>query len=220
MKTDKYGRTYHLPFSKGVTNDDRVCWNWEAVLEQEILITEKLDGENTCLKADGVYARSHASTTRNPWAKNAWAIWERIGHSLGRLEIFGENLYGIHSIEYEQLPAHFFVLGIRDEGRWLAWEEVVFYAECLDLFTVPLLEQGCFSQEELGTAIAHIMSYGSAFGGACEGIVLRPSSGFSVEKFPQKVLKYVRENHVKTDEHWTKHWKRAPLWYEKLLVRE
>lgn len=71
MATDKYGRTYHLPFSKGVTNDDRVCWDWEGVLQQEIMLTEKLDGENTCLKAEGVYARSHGQTTRNPWAKNA-----------------------------------------------------------------------------------------------------------------------------------------------------
>ncbi len=31
MATDKYGRTYHLPFSKGVTNDDRVCWDWEGI---------------------------------------------------------------------------------------------------------------------------------------------------------------------------------------------
>lgn len=220
MKTDKYGRTYHLPFSKGVTNDDRICWEWEGVLDAELIITEKLDGENTCLKATGVYARSHGSPTRNPWAKNAWEIWEGVQHHLGSLEIFGENLYGIHSIEYERLPAHFFVFAIRDEGRWLSWEEVVFYAECLDLFTVPLLEQGSFTKENLSATIAANMDYGSTFGGAIEGVVVRPSAEFTTEEFPHKVIKYVRENHVKTDEHWTKNWKRASLWYETLLVRK
>lgn len=219
MQTDKYGRTYHFPFSEGMTNDDKVCWEWEALLQEELIITEKLDGENTCLKAEGVYARSHTSTTRNPWAKNAWAIWENIGHQLGSLEIFGENLYGLHSITYEHLPAHFFVFAIRDKGQWLSWEEVLFYAECLDLYTVPWLEQGHFEKEELTTAIEGIMDFGSAFGGDCEGVVVRPKNNFLLEEFSQKVLKYVRANHVKTDEHWTKNWKRAPLWYETLLAK-
>jgi hypothetical protein len=219
MKTDKYGRTYHLPFSRGVTNDDRVCWDWEAVLSEELVLTEKLDGENTCLKAAGVYARSHAAVTHNPWAKNAWTIWERIGHQLQELEIFGENLYGIHSIVYERLPTHFFVFAIRDGTRWLSWDEVVFYAECLDLYTVPLRERGHFSAASLQAAIPTIMTDGSAFGKDCEGIVLRPSASFSTDDFSHQVLKYVRKDHVKTDEHWTKHWQRAPLWYETLLAR-
>lgn len=219
MQTQKYGRTYHFPFSEGVTSDDKVLKEWEAVLDQSVLVTEKLDGENSCLKNNGVYARSHSSPTRNPWARNMWEIWERVKGDLGELEVFGENLYGVHSIEYERLSYHFYVFAIRDGERWLAWDEVVFYAELLELPTVPLLERGNFTAEALKKIIANRMKKGSAFGGACEGVVVRNEMDFLVEDFKYNVLKYVRENHVKTDEHWTKNWKRASLWYEQPLGR-
>lgn len=37
-----------------------------------------------------------------------------------------------------------------------------------------------------------------------EGIVVRLVSSFEYENFSQSVAKYVRENHVQTNEHWTK----------------
>jgi hypothetical protein len=47
-----------------------------------------------------------------------------------------------------------------------------------------------------------------------EGIVARVQASFLNDAFPASVLKWVRENHVQTDEHWTRHWKRAPLHHE------
>ena len=44
-----------------------------------------------------------------------------------------------------------------------------------------------------------------------EGIVSRNANTFGVDAFKQNVFKYVRKDHVKTDEHWTRRWKRAPL---------
>jgi len=183
-------------------------------LEQEIVITEKLDGENTCIKSNGVYARSHLSPTRNPWAGNMWQIWENIGHELGDLEVFGENLYGVHSIEYPKLSYHFFVFAIRDGDTWYAWDDVVFFAELMDLPTVPVIERGHFSPTEIETIIAHHITYGSAFGATTEGVVLRNAMSFDSNHFKFNVLKYVRANHVKTDQHWTRNWRRAQLWYE------
>jgi RNA ligase len=103
MESLKYPRTYHFPFSPGTTSDDRIKHVWQGILQHELVVTEKLDGENTCIKSDGVYARSHAAPTRNPWAKNAWDIWERIKLNLKDFDVFGENLYGQHSIEYTRL---------------------------------------------------------------------------------------------------------------------
>lgn len=218
MQTDKYGRTYHLPFSEGVTNDDKILHDWEHLLEQELIITEKLDGENSCLKSTGAYARSHGAPTRNPWAKNMWTIWERIKGDLGDLEVFGENLYGIHSIEYKKLSYHFYVFAIRDGNRWLSWDEVLFYAELLELPTVPVFESGFFTQKEIKDFIKQRMELGSAFEGPCEGFVIRNANEFTTSNFKHNVLKYVRKNHVQTNEHWTRNWKRAFLWYEKPLV--
>jgi hypothetical protein len=44
-----------------------------------------------------------------------------------------------------------------------------------------------------------------------EGIVTRNAAAYPADAFAQNVFKYVRKGHVKTDEHWTKKWKRAPL---------
>lgn len=214
MDARKYGRTYHFPFSPGATSDDRILADWQGLADHQLVMTEKLDGENTCLKTSGVYARSHAAVNQNPWARNMWPIWERTKNDLGTLEVFGENLYGIHSIEYERLPYHFFVFAIRDGEQWLSWEEVLFYAEALELPTVPVFEQGTFDAPAIEPLIQTRIQEGSAFGGDCEGFVFRTYEGFAAEDFKHHVLKYVRENHVKTDEHWTRNWKRAKLWYE------
>lgn len=214
MQTQKYGRTYHFPFSEGATSDDKILQDWENILSHQLVMTEKLDGENTCLKSSGVYARSHGAPTRNPWAGNMWSIWERVHKDLGDLEIFGENLYGIHSIEYEQLPYFFFVFAIRDGERWLSWEEVLFYAELLELATVPVLEIGNFEAVQVKQLITDRMPKGSVFGGECEGFVFRNYEEFLVDDFKNNVLKYVRSNHVKTNEHWTRNWQKAKLWYQ------
>lgn len=213
--SEKYPRTYHFPFSEGAVNDDRIQDEWQALLAQEIVVTEKLDGENTCIKSSGVYARSHGAVNRNPWAKPIWEIWDRVGKSLQDLHLFGENLYAIHSITYERLDSHFYLFAVRDNGLWLSWDEVEWYAQLLDLPTVPLLERGTFTATQLQKIIANQQAQGSCFGGKSEGVVCRNAAAFPETEFAQQVLKYVRKNHVQTDEHWIRNWKRAPLWFER-----
>lgn len=217
-KMDKYGRTYHLPFSPGATSDDKILHEWQDLLAcPDLVLTEKLDGENTCLKREGVFARSHAAPTRSPWAANVRELWQRLRRDLGDWQIFGENLYGIHSIEYERLQHHFFVFAVRLQGHWLAWDQVVEIAEMLELPTAPVRERGVFTEKSLQAAIQEGLDWGSAWGGACEGFVLRNAEGFPAEDFYKNVLKYVRANHVQTDEHWTRNWRRAALWLERLV---
>ena len=69
MISEKYGRTYHYPFSPGTTSDDRINHTyWEDIQRIRTLVhTEKLDGENNCLSQWGVFARSHAAPTTSPW---------------------------------------------------------------------------------------------------------------------------------------------------------
>ena len=215
MHSRKYSRTYHFSFSPGTTSDDRIAKDWEDILANELLMTEKLDGENTCLKESGVYARSHAAPTVSPWSVKMRELWEYHKNALGDLEVFGENLYAIHSIEYERLDSYFYIFAIRQEDEWLSWDEVEFYAGVLDIPTVPVVERGVFTEKEIKEKIAAEMENGSRFGGECEGFVFRNAGNFHVDDFAKNVLKYVRKNHVKTDEYWTKNWKRAKLWFEK-----
>ena len=162
----KYGRTFHYPFSPGTTSDDRINPDyWEDICAIEHMIhTEKLDGENTCLNQYGVFARSHAAPTRHPWAGYLKEKWEWIKGDLGELEIFGENLYAIHSIEYLDLEQHFFVFGVREGDRWLSWEETCFYANMLDFPTVPVLsEEKPEIQEDYKAHILALIAQSSHF---------------------------------------------------------
>ena len=117
MLSEKYGRTYHYPFSPGTTSDDRINHTyWEDIQQIEPLIhTEKLDGENNCLSRHGVFARSHAAPTTSPWTRELRERWELMKNDLGDIEIFGENLYAIHSIEYR--------------NRSLVWRKSRVYSE-------------------------------------------------------------------------------------------
>jgi len=219
----KYGRTYHYPFSPGTTSDDRINHEyWQDIqLIDQLVHTEKLDGENTCLNQYGVFARSHVAPTRHPWANYLKERWHWLKNDLGSLEIFGENLYAIHSIQYLAIEKHFYVFAIRYLDKWLSWEEVKFYAAMLDFPTVPEIEM---TKPEIATelenSINEIVKKESIFqsvdiqtGETCtmEGIVSRNVGEYAVNDFKQNVFKYVRKDHVKTSEHWTRNWKRAPL---------
>ncbi|GAB3712240.1 RNA ligase family protein [Spirosoma flavus] len=227
----KYGRTYHYPFSPGTTSDDRINHDYASDLSRiNVLIhTEKLDGENNCLSRHGVFARSHVAPTTSPWTSALRQRWEQIRHELGDLEIFGENLFAIHSIRYERLENHFFVFAVREHDTWLSWEETQFYANLLDFPTVPELGKST-APLQTETIKAEILSWASqpsrfgsvdtSTGTTCtmEGVVSRDVGSYAVTEFPHRVFKYVRKGHVQTDEHWTRTWKRAPLAWERRNV--
>lgn len=222
----KYGRTYHYPFSPGTTSDDRISSSyWSDVTKlKSVVHTEKLDGENNCLSRYGVFSRSHAAQTTSPWTSTLRERWSGIKHDLGDLEIFGENLYAIHSIEYRKLDHHYFVFAVRIKDMWLSWEEVKFYAEGFDFPTVPELrtinpsDETSFRQGviEIAQQTSVYESYDAITGLSCqrEGIVTRNAHEYPVSAFQNNVFKYVRKNHVKTDEHWTRTWRRARLGWE------
>lgn len=221
--SQKYNRTYHYPFSLGASSDDRIHLNyWEDIQQiTQIIHTEKLDGENNCLSKYGVFARSHASPTVSPWTQSLRQRWELIKHDLGDLEIFGENLYAIHSIEYQNLEDTFFIFAIRYLDCWLSWDEVQCYATLLDFPTVPVIKQGLvkeYTAISLEKEVISLSQTSSVFGSiehstgtTCskEGIVTRNSQEFLTSNFKQNVFKFVRKGHVTTNEHWTKNWKKA-----------
>ncbi|MBX7227030.1 MAG: RNA ligase family protein [Chitinophagales bacterium] len=140
--SQKYGRSLHAQISLGTTSDDRFMPNGyvKAFAEMsKLVLTEKLDGQNNCFNKYGVFARSHANASIHPWDKPLHERWELMKNDLGDIEIFGENMYGIHSIEYRQLDSYFYVFAVREGERWLSWEEVQFYAALFDFPTVPTI---------------------------------------------------------------------------------
>jgi hypothetical protein len=142
MHSQKYPRTYHFPFSPGTTSDDRIARSYDGLLTGPIVLPRKLDGENTCLNQYGVFARSHAAPTRNPWASYLWDTWNTLHKGLGDLELFGESLYAVHSIRYGRLESYYYLFA-SPGGRPLAGlGRGAVYAGVLGLPTVPVLYRG------------------------------------------------------------------------------
>ena len=216
----KYPRTYHVPFSPGATKDDKKLkdgW-FEYYRGKEIVLTEKLDGENSCLCQKGVFARSHGAETRSPWSINLGGddglYWKVKGLIDDDLLIFGENLYGEHSIHYEKLRDYFHVFACYNEttDKWWSWDDVKFVSKVLGVPHVPTLWRGIAeSEDQIRELIIQTMNMPSAYGNTKEGVVMRLANEFDGEDFPNYVCKYVRANHVQTDEHWTRNWKKAEL---------
>jgi ATP-dependent RNA circularization protein (DNA/RNA ligase family) len=220
----KYPRTYHLPFSPGTTSDDKkLSADWfENYAGKEVVITEKMDGENTSMNSQDVYARSHGAPTRHPWSLNLWdqnnGLYWRIRPLLSETEmIYGENMYGVHSIEYDKLPAYWFMFAANNGERWYSWNEVEEMAKILDVPTVPILWRGIAeSEKQITELIMKFVGEPSVYGSIREGIVMRTAESFQFmedgqEAFPFHVCKWVRPHHVQTDVHWTRNWKRAKL---------
>lgn len=211
----KYPRTYHIPSSEGTTSDDKISNNIDSLLNVNIVITEKLDGSNTSITKNGVYGRSHVDFSSNPWDKKSWEIWKKIKDDLDdNTYIFGEGMYGIHSIEYSNLKSYFYIFGIKERDLWLSWDETEDYSYLLDIPTVPILFKGVLHDEkEMNSLINKLTNQKSKLGGELEGIVIRNSDSFFNIDFKYNVMKWVRKNHVKTDIHWTRNWKKSNLNY-------
>jgi hypothetical protein len=212
----KYNRTYHLPFSLGTTNDDRISNDVSSLIGVDIVITEKLDGENCGMTNDGVYARSHAAFTTSAWSREVRQLHElKVKRQLEEgVFIFGENMEGIHSIEYTNLKSYFYIFGVRDNNIWIPWKSVEEYSYLLDIPIVPVLFKGKVeSEKELKELVEKLVSEPSELGGEREGIVIRNAGMFHNDDFKDNVMKWVRKDHVQTTTHWTRDWKKAKLNY-------
>lgn len=193
----KYPRTYHLPWSPGRSSDDKVLKKIPFD-DQEVVVTAKLDGENTTFYSDYIHARS-LDYKPQPWRTFVKQIWGNISNDIPNgWRICGENLYAKHSIYYENLPAYFFVFSIWNEDNvCLSWEDTKVFSSCLNLETVPVLYEGVWNEKTVKAFSSH-----NPWGNEPEGYVVRLKDSFSYEAFKESCAKYVRADHIQTDKHW------------------
>ena len=193
----KYPRTYHLPWSESVTEDDRVLSDLSCFEGKRVVATVKMDGENTNMYYNHIHARSLDSRNHQSrdWVKN---LHSQIKHEIPiGWRICGENLYAKHSIHYKELESYFMVFSIWNEkNECLGWDETVEWCDLLGLKTVPLLTRGKFDKEEyklLSLGLKNI---------ECEGYVIRLYDKFNFKDFKTSIAKFVRKDHVRTHAHW------------------
>lgn len=206
MTRYKYPHTPHLPWSPGVNSDDSIISEEDVkeLFSVDLVITEKIDGENTTLYRDHIHARSIDSKDHSSrqWVKK---MWGDIKHDIPEgWRICGENVYARHSIFYRELPSYFLGFSIWNEyNMCINWRETLDWFHLLGIKPVPTLWTGNFDHcvpseyelitPELFKLVNHEM----------EGYVVRTKDyNFHYEDFDKNVAKYVRANHVQTSEHW------------------
>lgn len=198
MNYKKYPRTLHLPWSENRSDDDKVLHSAGIFHGRRVVVTEKLDGENTTMYRDHIHARSIDSRHHpsRSWVKTEHS---RLAFDIPEnFRVCGENVYAKHSIHYQALTAYFYVFGIYAEDFCLSWDDTVDYASMLGLPTAPVLYQGPWDED----AVKSCYTGHSRFGAEQEGYVVRVADGFPYSSFPESAAKFVRANHVATSVHW------------------
>jgi hypothetical protein len=202
----KYPRSFHLPWSPGGTSDDKRLKDVSALIGVPLVITEKCDGSNLTYTRTSVFSRSHSGPPGHPSFALAKATHGRIAHLVSEgLSVFCEYCYAVHSIAYSALPDYSLVFGVRDdtEGLWWDWDMVAAQAADLGLPTVPVVFRGSVgSESELQSLTERLAREPSVLGGQREGVVVRPAGSFPDAAFSKSLGKWVRKDHVQTDEHW------------------
>lgn len=194
----KYPRTYHLPWSEGMHDDDRMLPSLEGFIGQRVIVTEKMDGENTSMYSDHIHARSLDSGPHpsRAYVKGMWAQF--MGDIPEGWRVCGENLYAKHSIHYTDLPSYLLGFSIWNERNvCLSWDETLEWFQLLGITPVPVLYDGIWDEKKIRSL------WDSKKWSTSEGYVVRVSDSFPFADFKRKVAKMVRKGHVQTATH---HW--------------
>lgn len=189
----KYPRTPHLPWSPGATEDD-VFMDTSYLFGRDVVVTEKMDGENTTWMRDRMYARSPdgLSHPSQGWVRRMHA--ERAHEIPEGYRVCGENLYAVHSLPYAKLDSYFQVFSVWDDRNvCLSWDETEEWAELLELLTVPVLWRGKYEDMDIKINPKKV-----------EGYVVRVAEEFSYRHFRHAVGKFVRKGHITEARH---HWR-------------
>ena len=191
----KYPSTPHLPWSPGRSDDDAYLIDVGHLLGKQVVVTEKMDGENTTMYRDTIHARSLDS--RHHPSRD----WVKALHGTICSEIpenwrcCGENLYARHSIPYFDLSSYFYMFSIwNEDNEALSWDETIEWADLLGVDLVPVLFRGEFEESVLRNLEIDTLRQ--------EGYVIRIEDRFPFEDFSHSLAKWVREGHVQTDQHW------------------
>lgn len=191
----KYPRTPHLPWSQSIASDDLRAMDATQFQGKQVVITEKMDGENTSIYRDKIHARSLDSRhheSRN-WVKRWHAI---IAHEIPTgWRICGENVFAQHSVAYENLESYFYGFSIwNDSNLCLSWEDTLEWFTLLGVSSPPVLYNGIWDPKSVRGLRVDTEKV--------EGYVVRLYDAFAYEDFSKSIAKWVRRNHVQTDEHW------------------
>lgn len=205
----KYPRTKHFPWSDSISKDDDVIKDMSIFDCEEVIVTEKKDGENATIYSDGYFHARSVSGNDHPsqsWIKN---YMQNFCYDIPKgWRICGENLYARHSIKYTDLKSYFYVFSIWNEkNECIKWDEMVEYCDLLSLMHVPVLWRGVFDKQKIHDEFLKLQ-----VDKEIEGYVVRKEEKFHYSDFQNSMAKYVRENHITEERHnWRMRWNSSDI---------
>lgn len=195
----KHPRTHHLLWSEGMQSDDRRIKNMDAFVGERVIVSVKMDGENTsmypdCMHARSVDSRNHES--RN-WVKGR--VWARIAGDIPPgWRVCGENLFAQHSITYDSLKSYFLGFSVWNESNVsIPWDDALEWLDLLEVEPVPVLYDGIYDEQLIRRLYNAKHDHEK-----CEGYVVRLAGAIAYGEYRTKVAKFVRKGHVQTTKHW------------------
>jgi ABC-type phosphate/phosphonate transport system substrate-binding protein len=97
------------------------------------------------------------------------------------------------------MAAHFYAFNAWYKTNMsLAWDDLVLLCDVIGIPHAPVLYRGSWDEK----VIRSLYPRESALGGEQEGYVVANANSFHFDDFKTNVAKFVRFNHVQTDEHW------------------
>ena len=193
----KYPRTRHAVWSRTVGDDDKVHSSMDHFHGREVVVTEKMDGENTTFLREHFHARS-VDGRHHPSRDMVKQIWGNVRYMIpDNWRVCGENMYAKHSIEYSNLPSYFMGFSVWDESNTkLAYDDGVAFMHSLGLNTVPELWRGVYDEKVI-QKLWREDDYERS-----EGYVIQVVDAIPYDDFGKYVAKFVRPKHVQSSEHW------------------
>jgi hypothetical protein len=198
----KYPRTFHLPYSLKKGHDDKVLASDAIFQGKRVVVTEKMDGENTTIYPDYLHARSIDPD------------WDESKRWLDRLRLYiagdipsgwricGENLFYKHTIHYTALDTLFYVYSVwNEQNLCLSWQETLEWCKLWNLKPIPVLYEGVYQKEAVLQAFS---AYQNQSSHPVEGFVVRLATEFTFDDFKESVAKFVHDTFQITT---TRHWK-------------
>lgn len=205
----KYPSTSYLDFSPGGTGDkDREIADIQSFLNVPLVFTIKMDGSNVKINNDYISARNGIVADHKSFDMLKAMHKNLMKNVPTGVDIFGEWLYVKHSISYvDNLKLNsylqLFAVFNRNTNLWSSWKDVEYVAKFLG-FPTPLVLHKEVKFDDQWKLTKFIVGEGDkVIKQGHEGIVIRSAYPFHWSQLGRFVAKYVRKDHVQTDEHWS-----------------
>lgn len=192
----KQQRTFHMTFSPGIHDDDKALKSMDIYEGEEVVLTIKMDGENTAMYPRYIHARSidGRSHPSRDWVKQ---FHSTIAYNIPEgFRIYGENVYAQHSIVYDDLETYFYGFHMWERLTCLSWDETLEYFELIGITPVKVLYRGIYDEKAIKAEIAKLDLTKN------EGVFMRKARAFTYAEYRSCTCKWVRSGHVQTNKHW------------------